>query len=54
MIFTAVNRVNFLSNNKWLTRATIGLYFPLIVCRLHSSISLCAEQMSVSRLRTDV
>lgn len=35
MIFTAVNRVNFLSNNKWLTGATLGLCFSLM-CHLQS------------------
>lgn len=39
MIFTAVNRVNFLSNNKWPTRATIGLCFSLIGSHLHRSDS---------------
>lgn len=28
MTFNAVNRVNFLSNNKWQTPATIGPCFP--------------------------
>lgn len=30
MTFNAVNRVNFLSNNKWQTPATIGLCFPTL------------------------
>lgn len=36
MTFNAVNRVNFLSNNKWQTPATIGLCFSsLCVIFMH-------------------
>lgn len=36
MTFNAVNRVNFLSNNKWQTPATIGLWFSsLCVIFMH-------------------
>lgn len=41
MIFTAVNRVNFLRNNKWPTRATVGLCVTLTVCHWHRCCQPC-------------